>query len=176
MHNGMTSPSYRLPRSVESDARAGVLVDALEGRGTPLRPDGDVTVLEVMLDDDLVAVLKAANLARRLVRGGDRIEEVLAAETRGQQLADRVTGTARGPRVSRLLLVSDDGSDGFYRRVEKLLRRHAPRLLVFRVRAGAADLASPLYGDGSGARMLLLVHKDAVSAALLAVAGALSPP
>lgn len=169
MHDGMNTPDYRLPRAVEVDARGGAVRDALARASRPLRRGGEIFVLEVDYSDALVAALKAANLAGRLVRGIDGVERALDAETKGQQRADRAAGTPRGGRVSRLLLVSDDGSDGLYKRVEKLLARHAPRVLVIRVRADAGAMATPLYGPGRTARLVLVAHKDAVSAVLLAV-------
>jgi hypothetical protein len=77
----------------------------------------------------------------------------------------------RGVRISRLLLLADDGADRFYRRVESLLRRHGPRVLALRLDLDAAALGGLLFGPGRRARLLLIEHKDAVCRVLLALAG-----
>ena len=88
----------------------------------------------------------------------------------GQKRVDRRTGVDRGQRVSRLLVLADDGSERFHRRVESLLRRHAPRVLALRVSADQDALGRLLFGRDQVARLLLVEHKDAVSAVLVALA------
>ena len=57
----------------------------------------------------------------------------------------------------------------FYRQVEKLLRRQGPRVLALRLDIRAEALGETLFGPGGRAVLLLLDHKEAVSAALLAL-------
>ena len=70
-------------------------------------------------------------------------------------------------RVSRLLLLADDGAERFYRHVETLLRRHGPRVLAVRLDLDAHALGELLFGPGRLVRLLMIVHKEAVSAILL---------
>lgn len=114
--------------------------------------------------------LTSARLAKRLVRGLESADQVLAGQARGLAQVDRRTGVERGGRVSRLLIVADDGSDRFYRSVATLLARHAPRVLALRLATDEATLGSACFGAGQVARALLLDHKDAVSQALVAAA------
>ena len=122
------------------------------------------------LSDALVAALRSAHSAGRVVRGLESAEQTLAAEERGLRIADRASGTPRGVRVSRLLLLSNDGAERFYRQVEALLRRHGQRVLAIRLAADAETLGALLFGPGRRARLLMLEHKDAVAAVLLALA------
>ena len=85
-------------------------------------------------------------------------------------MADAASGAPRGVRVSRLLLVTNDGADRFYRGVEALLRKHGARVLALRLELSAEALGALVLGPGERARLLLLEHKDAVTAALLALA------
>ena len=79
-------------------------------------------------------------------------------------------GAARGVRISRVLFVANDGSAGFYRQVDNLVARHAGRLLAIRLELDAAGLGQVLYGPGRKAKAILVTHKDAVTATLLALA------
>jgi hypothetical protein len=94
----------------------------------------------------------------------------LDAEARGLAQVDRDTGVARGARVSRLVFVTGDGAERFYRHVETLLVRHRDRVLGVRLDASAAELGRLLFGPEAIARLVLLDHKDAVAEALLAIA------
>lgn len=105
------------------------------------------------------------------MRGLEGAERALATEARGLARVDRRTGVERGGRVSRLLVLADDGSERFYRTVESLLRRHAPRVLALRLSVDEAALGRLLFGRDEVARLLLVEHKDAVSAVLLALGG-----
>jgi hypothetical protein len=97
-------------------------------------------------------------------------ERTLATEARGMRLVDQSSGVTRGDRVSRLLLLADDGSDGFYRQVENLLKRHGPRVLAIRLDVDAGGLGAPLFGPGRRTRLLMIQHKEAVAAVLLGFA------
>lgn len=82
----------------------------------------------------------------------------------------------RGVRVSRLLVLADDGAERFYRHVETVLRRHGPRVLAVRVEVDAGALGELLFGPGHLVRLLMIEHKKAVCAVLLAMVGKGSVP
>jgi hypothetical protein len=123
------------------------------------------------LDPDLAKALRGAQRAGLAVQGLEKAERLLALEEQGLLLADRQGGAQRGARVSRLLILSDDGAERFYRRIESLLRRHGPRVLALRLDAGASTLGEMLFGSGRMARLVMIEHKEAVSSVLLALAG-----
>lgn len=148
----------RLPKLVDSDPRAPQLASLVSAA----QPAANLTRA-------LSDALRSANRARRVVRGIDAATKTLADEKRGQALVDQRTGEQRGARISRVLFVASDGSTGFYRQVDKLSDHHEGRLLVIRLDAGAAELGAILYGPGREARALLITHKEAVAATLLAL-------
>ena len=123
------------------------------------------------MSDALATALRSAYSASRVVRGMEGAEKTLAAEERGLRIADQQSGATRGARVSRLLILASDGAERFYRQVESLLRRHGPRVLAVRVAVDAEALGALLFGPGRRARLLMLEHKEAVAAVLLAMAG-----
>jgi len=120
--------------------------------------------------DGIESALKSAHRAGRVVRGLETAERALASEEHGMRLVDQSSGVKRGGRVSRLLLLADDGSDGFYRQVENLLRRHSPRVLAIRLKIDAAGLGTPLFGAGRETRLLMIQHKEAVATVLFGFA------
>lgn len=166
---------YRLPRLVEADPRGENLLEQLRAHSQPLREGGAVNAPIADLDENLVAVIKAAYQSGNVVRGSEGAERALAAEARGLAMVDKKSGVVRGGRVSRLLLLANDGSDLFYKQIEKLLATHGARVMAIRLTVDAGTLGAPLFGSGKTTRVLMLEHKAAVAAALLAIADQFSP-
>ncbi|MDG2333961.1 MAG: hypothetical protein P8Q97_07015 [Myxococcota bacterium] len=159
----------RLPKAVESEPQAQNLASELASRARPLWTGGEVLAPQAALTPALEDALSSAHSAGQVVRGLKGAQNALAAEQRGLQNVDSKTGVARGQRVSRLLLLADDGAERFYRDVESLVRRHEPRVLALRLSADEHRLGSLLFGPDQVARLLLVEHKSAVSTVLLAL-------
>lgn len=166
----MEMEAIRLPRAVEDDPSAARLSVELAARGQPLWEGGELLIAQAEVSRELTAALKRAYSASQIVRGLDEASRKLAGEERGQKRVDRKTGVTRGGRVSRLLVLADDGAERFYRRVESLLRQHAPRVLAVRLSVDEKALGRLIFGPDQVVRLLLVEHKDAVSAVLLALA------
>ena len=162
--------ALRLPKMVENTPGASHLARELASCSQPLWSGGELRVPRADVAPALEAALKSAFSAGQIVRGLEGAERALVAEERGLRLVDQRTGVERGARVSRLLVVADDGAERFYRNVEALLHRHAPRVLGLRLSADERALGRLLFGPDEVARLLLVGHKDAVSAVLLALA------
>ena len=165
----MNIQSLRLPKLVDADPRGTALLQSLIEHAQPIRAGSEISV-PVARFDGIESALQSAHRAGRVVRGLEAAERTLAAEERGLRLADQSSGVKRGSRVSRLLLLARDGSDGFYRQVENLLRRHGPRVLAIRLDVDAAGLGTPLFGAGRTTRLLMIQHKEAVVAVLFGFA------
>jgi hypothetical protein len=165
----VTLQSLRLPKLVESDPRGVNLLQRLTAHTRPVRA-GSTAFIIVARYGGLEEIVKSAYRAGRVVRGLETAERTLAAEARGMSLVDRSSGVKRGSRVSRLLLLANDGSDGFFRQVENLLKRHVPRVLAVRLDVDAAGLGGPLFGAGRTTRLLMIQHKEAVAELLLGLA------
>lgn len=166
----MSAPTIRLPRLLEADPLSPRILQLLVDHAQPLRQGSEIMVASVKLGEGLVRALRSANTSGMAARGLESAEEQLELEERGLILADKKQGVTRGGRISRLLILSGDGSDRFYRRVENLLRRHTPRVLAVRLKADAATLGGILYGPGRMVKLLMIEHKAAVSTVLLAMA------
>ena len=162
--------ALRLPRMIEADPGTSHLASELTARARPLWPGGAQCVAQAEIAPALATALKHALEAGQVIRGFESADRALAGEERGLRRVDQRTGVERGRRVSRLLVLADDGAERFYRNVESLLRRHAPRVLGLRLSTSQHDLGQLLFGPDQVARLLLVEHKDAVSAILIALA------
>ena len=155
----------RLPRTVESDPRH----DAVRATLARTAALGPLRVPHVPLTDALVAALGAAARTGRLVRGLEAVVAALDAEHRGLVAA----GLATGARVARLLLVTTDGSERFYRQVARAVEAHGGdggRLLVVAVASDAASFGVRVFGGDATAKAVGVSHKDAVADVLFALA------
>ena len=166
----MRLKDIRLPKRLLEEPIAVNLVQQLSTRARPLRAGGESLAAQVEFHPGLESALRAAFSAGRIVRGFEMAERVLAGEEKGLAHVDRSSGVERGRRVSRLLVLADDGSERFYREVELLLHRHAPRVLALRLSLDEHSLGQMIFGTDQVARLLLIEHKDAVSKVLLALA------
>ena len=154
---------------MDGDPRAPAVLARLASASERLWPGGSLAVLDATLDDALCTVLQRAVDDGRITRGLESATKALDAEARGLDRADANAGTTRGARISRLILLANDGAERFYRHVETLLARHATRAVAVRLDVDAATLGARVFGDGAIAKLVMLDHKMAVAAALFAI-------
>jgi hypothetical protein len=150
------------PRALIAEGVAEVLSDWwIEGRraaaaaGLPAIPRHP---MNPTIADGLFEVRRA----RRLVRGLEGAESQLVSEEAGLR---KVARTAPGPgpkRISRLLIVSADGSKRFYHQVEKLRLQFENRLEVLLLDCDDEILGRGAFGPGTRSRAMLIDHKDAL--------------
>lgn len=159
----------RLPKPLETDPRKEDILRKLAARTRLLWPGGTLEVPSTELNSGLAAVLQKANTAGQIIRGYESAEKKLGKEQQGLAMADQKTGVQRGMRISRLLILSNDGSERFYRGVESLLRRNGPRVFAVHLEADSLRLGELLFGHGRMARLIMIDHKDHVTAVLLAL-------
>ena len=157
----------RLPKLVEGEVDSQRLLQSMSDTAVLLWPGGRLRVPQATVAEPAVASLKLAQRRGQLLQGLESAQHKLAAEQRGMSMADRRQGVARGERVSRLLLLANDGAERFYRQVERLLHDHGPRLLVIKLEVDSGKLGHGLLGEDRMPRLLLLHHKQAVAAVLL---------
>ena len=146
----------RLPRQIEGDVLHAAIQGTLAARTRTLWKT--VEVPQLALTDALLAALRTALVHGQLQRGLEAAVTALDAERKGL--------LTRGERVSRLCLFTGDGAERFYRRVERCLTAHAPRVLGAFVDVDGATLGKLLYGRETAVKLVMVEHKEAVSAVL----------
>jgi hypothetical protein len=160
----------RLPRDVETDPRVAAVRATLQADVRPLWARGTLGVAVVPLTPGLRSALAGLAVAGRIARGLEAAEETLAAEQRGFAALPPAVAARQQPRVSRVLVVSNDGAERFYRSVERLALAHASRVLVCLVDCPSAVLGELLYGPGAVVKLVLTGHKSAATTLLRALA------
>src|SRR5205814_9164503 len=103
--------------------------------------------------------LAAAAAGGVLRRGLEAAESALDVEQRGLAALPPEEARRQGDRVSRLLLVANDGAERFYRRVEHVVVAHAPRVLPCIIECDSGTLGALLYGPAATAQLVLGDHK-----------------
>ncbi len=163
-----TFTQLRFPKALDGHPRLPALQSRLEVSCRQLWEGGTVMVPALPWSEPLARTLAAAHRAGHLLQGLESAERALAREAHGLSIADARSASERGSRVSRLLIASNDGSERFYRQLERLLRTQGGRLLALRLDADSRQLSAVL-GDGEGlVRALLVEHKTSVAEVLLA--------
>lgn len=163
-------PGLRLPKSIESDPRAQKILYLLTSQTRQLWRESERWAPVCSVSPDLATALIRGHRAGRVVRSLENAERVLASEERGLRMADDQSGTSRGVRISRLLLLANDGAERFYRRIDSLSTRYGPRVLTIRLEIDERGLGELLYGAPHVARLLMVEHKEAVAEILLSLA------
>ena len=150
------------PRPLIADGRAPALAAWWVGSRHEAASLGLPRIARHRLNRAIEAGLFDARRARRLARGLEGAESLLAAEEAGLKNAASSQTNSNRVRISRLLVVSGDGSERFYRQVERLRERFANRLEVLLLDCDDEALGAAAFGRGRRARALLIYHKDAV--------------
>lgn len=159
----------KLPRKVEADPRHEALEKLLTQNLKPLWEKSPVQVptlpFHSTLEDSLLKVLGY----HQLERGLENIEQILNNEENGLAAIRKKAGTAVANRVSRLVIIANDGTERFYRSCESILLRHSTRVLCLRVDVPCARLAQNLFGPEKVVKALLVSEKEAVSNVLFSL-------
>jgi hypothetical protein len=159
----------RFPKTLDEEPRLPALRAHLLASCQKLWEGSAVRVPTLAWSEPLAAALNAAHRAGHLVQGVDGAERALEREARGLSMADARSSIERGSRVSRLLLTSNDGTERFYRQIERLLRTQGARLLALRLDVDSSVLSGVKGASDGMARALLVEHKTSVGQILLAL-------
>lgn len=146
----------KLPKGILSHPLAGEIEALLQRNLRQLWDGGDIALPELTFGAGLQDALRTAARTGHVIQGIEAAEKSLASERRGLQVLQSKTAEAQNPRLSRLMILSNDGSERFYRDVEKLLLEHAGRLWGCLTNASAEDLGQLLMPPQKMARSLMI--------------------
>ncbi|MEY2986630.1 MAG: hypothetical protein RJB13_151 [Pseudomonadota bacterium] len=154
----------KLPKSLESDDRAAVIEKRLNENSILLWSGGTVRVPKLTLTASMEKALSISRRAGQLRGGLESIESTLRKEKSGlmaiaKKQKQKVDSTAR---LSRLLIMSTDGSERFYRHCEMLLSLHADRMIGIQLNAQSQLIGQKFFGKEAQVKALLVSHKDFV--------------
>lgn len=165
----MQNTEIRLPKLVENDPRTEKITEILTNGMRKLWSNSKISVASVPFSEKFIQTLQMEHRKGRITRGFELIDRKLTSEAKGLSMVDQKSDTQRGQRVSRLLIISNDGAERYYRKVESLILKHSPRILALIIEADSNQLGELFFGEGKSVKMMLLEHKESVAAALFAL-------
>jgi hypothetical protein len=165
----LTLPALKLPRKVENDPRHEALEKYLSRNLHPLWEKSTIKVPQIEFQPPLEDVLIRALNLKQLERGLEHIDQILDAEKKGLVALQQKQKAAPANRISRLLIIANDGTERFYRACESTLLRHSDRLLCLHVQAPSARIARNILGEDQLVKALLVSDREAVAQVLLAL-------
>jgi hypothetical protein len=166
----------RLPRKIEALPECEALKDLLSQHRRLLWENGTVEVPSVYWSAELEQALVRALGFKQLERGLERIEQVLGYEKKGLVALQEKQGAPSANRVSRVLLIANDGAERFYRACESALLHHQDRVLGLLLDINSTELGHKLYGPEKSVKALLVSDKEASVHVLLSLLGRPSTP
>ena len=108
-----------------------------------------------------------------MIQGLEAIGDHLDKELKGLASLREQPGQAQNDRLSRLIVLSNDGSERFYHNVESTLSRHAGRAFACIINASSDELGAAFTKKSNPAKALLIDERKALEAFLLVIAESL---
>ncbi len=167
---GYPSPELKLPRKVVENKNHDAIRRLLYADLKKIWIGGALMLPHVSLTLDLERALTKTRDFWQLERGLEKITEVLRAETKGLKALQEKQGTGASLRASRLLLVSNDGTERFYRICERLMKEHGDRVLFLGLDVDSSRLAEKVVRSEKAVKAILVSDKNSVSLVLNALA------
>jgi hypothetical protein len=159
----------RFPRQLEAVYDPDAVRRVLMRRTARLWSGGNSDVPLIALTDPLKKTLQTAILKGYIRCGFEGVSNKLCGEQAGIALVQGRSAVPHGERISRLILLSDDGAERLYRHVEQLLLYHAPRLIGCLLDVDSSVLGKLVTGKDRRIKLVMAEHKDAVSEILRAI-------
>ena len=148
----MELPKQLAKEHVESDVR-----EALERESIELCAGSEISIPILELTPELRQQIFYAKALGEVTIGYESIEKRLLHELRGLQKVDN-----QSERVSRLLIVTNDGSPRFYRELEFLHKKQGGRVMICRLDAGSVIMGGILGLKETPVKAVLLNRKTSV--------------
>ncbi|MDY6988521.1 MAG: hypothetical protein SWQ30_10735 [Thermodesulfobacteriota bacterium] len=148
----MKLPKQLEKEGVESDVRAALAKESIK-----LHSASTTHIPVLKLTPKLRTHIFYAKSCGELIVGYEAIARALANELRGLQKID-----SQSDRVSRLLIVTNDGSPRFYRELAFLQKRQGARVLICRLDVGSLVMGNILGFKDKVVKAVLLTKKKSV--------------
>jgi hypothetical protein len=142
----------QLEKEVEADVRAVLKKESIE-----LCSDSNIYIPVLKLNPELRKQIFSAKFLGALIIGYFAVEKALENELHGLQNVNN-----QSDRVSRLLIVTNDGSPRFYRQLEFLHKKHGGRVLICRLDIDSSLMGNILELKEKQVKAVLLNRKESV--------------
>ncbi|MGM0599710.1 MAG: hypothetical protein ACQETH_07795 [Candidatus Rifleibacteriota bacterium] len=159
----------RFPKAVEKSDKFEKIKHYIGENQKKLWQKAQTRAVFVPASEKLINLFQLEHKRGRLIRGYELVERTLLAQLEGTKSVDARTGVKRGRRLSRLIVVSNDGSERYYRKIDKLAVQFESIVLLFRIDIDSASLGEMFFGPGKIAKVFMLDHKESMANALEAL-------
>jgi hypothetical protein len=160
----------KLPKDLTDHPLHDAIQKALTTNTSLLWERGTHAVATLSLNPKLRQELSRALELDFAIQGLEQIDAELTREQKGlDALKEKTPQAPQSSRISRILLVANDGSERFYRECESLLNHYSQRLLVCRLDIAGEDLGLALTQRPKLLRALLVTDRKAAARVLLAL-------
>lgn len=149
---------YKLPRQLEQEGKSDEVLQILE-KSCRIWEGAAESIPTFAVTKELQSALFYCQTGDQMVRGMEQIESTLRNEKKG---LDNLGNQSSNPRVSRLLIFSNDGSKRFYRQLEFIQKDHGSRILPIVIDCDSATLGKILFGTKATCKSAMVNHKAGV--------------
>jgi len=165
----MNQVELKLPRQVIADPRGESVEKVLTKDLGLLWAESKIEISQIEFTPAFENSLLAALRFKKLMPGLEQIEKALDFEKKGLEELRKKQGKPSPNRISRLLIIANDGSERFYRSCESLVMKHGDRLKIVGVAVPSARMVQKLFGNDRSIKALLVTDRNMVSAVLLSL-------
>ena len=154
----------KLPKEIIKEGLEAEVLTALAKSSFSISSELESSVLLFELNPELRKNIFYAKSLGELVIGYENIEKELASERKGLQHVNNTSD-----RISRLLIVSNDGSPRFYRELTYLQHKEGARVLICYLNVDSLEMGEILAMPGKAIKAILINRKTSVVNVLKAV-------
>lgn len=164
-----TSWEGKFPKFLEEELDPKSFYTAMMSKTLQISRDPSLHLPVIHPDGKFITALSHAFNDGSLIRGLADIQKYLHRESVGLRKLERIDQASAPKRISRLLLISSDGSPRFLHEIAETLIRNAPRTAGLILDCSSSDLSRFLSGKPGIVKAVLANHRNAVSSILLAL-------
>lgn len=134
----------KLPRTSLEPRDIAAIEALFQADLRPVCEQSNLLISWLPFDERICSAIKVVRRTGCLSRGLELISKELEDEKKGLTAVEERVNQPPAQRMNRLLFVSSDGSERFYRQVSTVLTQHGNRVWCCRLEATAEDLGSLL--------------------------------
>lgn len=164
----------KFPKTTLPPADQKLVEDLFFSSPVPILEGSEILISHWPFDSVVGESLRLTARTGRIAQGLESIAKLLDDEKKGLLHVQTKTAQAPANRMSRLLLISNDGSERFYRQTENLLKKHGERLWCCRLNASSEELGAIATMGGNPAKAVLIDDKKVLVGFIGNLARALS--
>ncbi len=160
----------KLPKNISTHPNIKAIETLFTKNLHLLHQDGKVKVPHMSFNENVRNALKSIYASKHLIQGLEAIGSHLDKELKGLKALAKKSGETQNDRLSRLLILSNDGSERFYHNAESILNRHSSRSMAIIIEASSEELGEAFTKKSNPAKALLIDERKSLEAFLSAIA------